>query len=366
MDIAELLIREVELPLRSPFQTHQGTVQNRRLIIVEAKDREGRVGYGEVTAFETPFYTSETIKTAWHVMEEVIIPTLDWKLVTHPRDFHEACAFIQGHPMAKAGVEGALWDLYAKQHSQSLRELVGGERHRAKAGAVLSLSASLEDDIKRLKQDGYERFKLKVKKGEEWELIRKVQSIDSELDLMIDANGQYTEEDFDHLVSLDKAGLLMMEQPFRAGDFYLHRRLQELISTPVCLDESIMSFEDAVQAVQLNSCRMINVKISRVGGLTEALNIHDYCREHGIQVWCGGMVESGISKAHNLALASLEAFNIPGDLSSSTRYFERDFVTPGFVVSGGAIDVPEEPGIGVGIDTDYLQEVTLQTHAVKV
>ncbi|RWZ54852.1 o-succinylbenzoate synthase [Halobacillus fulvus] len=358
MKIEQVVLRQITLPLKKPFTTHQGAVEKRKLIIVEVFDPSGIRGYGEVTAFDRPFYTSETIDTAWHILTDFLIPRLFSSKVQHPRDVSELVGDIQGHPMAKAGLEGALWDLYGKQTDQSLKTLIGGTRDYVKAGAVLSLSASLEEDINHLKTEGYERFKLKVKKGEEKALIEDVQRIDPGLPLMIDANGQYSEKDMAYLKSLDEYKLLMIEQPFRPGDFYLHQKFQSSIQTPVSLDESIMNADDAVQAVELNSCKTVNIKISRVGGMKAAVSIHDYCLSRNIPVWCGGMVESGISKAHNLAMASLENFSIPGDLSGSTRYFERDIVSPGIEMKAGRIEVPDQPGIGIDVDLEYLEYVT--------
>ncbi|MBA2175797.1 o-succinylbenzoate synthase [Halobacillus locisalis] len=366
MEIDHFSFKQVELPLKAPFRTHQGTVTTRKLIIVEVVDRHGMKGYGEVTAFETPFYTYETLSTAWHVIKDVLLPALDWSSIEHPSTFAGKTSFVQGHPMAKAGIEGALWDLYSKRLGKSLSEVIGGGRQRVKAGAVLSLSDSLEEDLSRLKREGYERFKLKVEKGKELAAVQSVQQIDDSLPIMIDANGQYSKNDMDHLVSMDPLGLTMIEQPFQPGDFYLHQQLQQQISTPICLDESIMNVHDAVQAVQFNSCHVINIKISRVGGLTAAKSIHDYCLHHQIPVWCGGMVESGISKAHNLALASLKNFSIPGDLSSSTRYFERDIISPGITLENGSIEVPTNPGIGVVVDEEFLQHVTTQTYVYSI
>lgn len=366
MEIDHFSFKQVELALKAPFRTHQGTVTTRKLIIVEVVDRQGVKGYGEVTAFETPFYTSETLTTAWHVIKDVILPVIDWETIDHPSTFAEKASFVQGHPMAKAGIEGALWDLYSKNLGKSLSEIIGGERQRVKAGAVLSLGDSLDEDISRLKSEGYERFKLKVEKGEEFAAVQFVQQLDGGLPIMIDANGQYSEADMNHLVSMDPLGLIMIEQPFSAGDFYLHQQLQHQISTPLCLDESIMSVHDAIQAIQLSSCQVINIKISRVGGLTAARAIHDYCLTHHVPVWCGGMVESGISKAHNLALASLPNFSIPGDLSSSTRYFERDIITPGIKLENGSIEVPTNPGIGVEVDEEFLHDVTTRTYVFSI
>ncbi len=366
MNIDYLSLRLVELPLRSPFRTHQGLIKKRTLIIVEVGDQSGRKGYGEVTAFAEPFYTSETTQTAWHIISDCIVPTIDFQKVMHPFDFPEQVTGIQGHPMAKAGVEGAIWDLYGKQTGQSLSQMIGGSRKRVKAGAVISLSDSTAEGIEALEKKGYERYKLKVDKGKEREVIEQVKRVSPDLPLMIDANGAYTEKDMDHIQTLDKYGLIMIEQPFQAGDFYLHQQLQQHLKTPVCLDESVMNFHDAKQAIQLVSCQVINIKISRVGGLSAAIKIHDYCAQENVPVWCGGMIESGISKAHNLALASLPNFSIPGDLSGSDRYFEKDLVTPGIQMENGEIEVPSHHGIGIEVDESYLERVTKKSKRFRL
>ncbi|MYL70206.1 o-succinylbenzoate synthase [Halobacillus litoralis] len=359
MRIHTVRLRRVSLPLKTPFITHQAKLKERPLIIVEVKDDAGRIGYGEVTAFPEPFYTYETINTAWHILEDFLIPSLLKNGADHPSNFAEQNDGVKGHPMAKAGLEAALWDLYGKQADRSMGDLLGGTRSSVRAGAVISLGDSLEKDVARLKEDGFQRYKLKVVKGKEKEAIERVRQIDSELPIMIDANGQYNPEDMSHLRSIDDYGLTMIEQPFRAGDFYWHRKLQKEMKTPICLDESIMSYQDAIQAVELGSCQIINIKISRVGGLTAAIRIHDFCQSRGVPVWCGGMVESGISKAHNLALASLPNFTIPGDLSGSTRYFHKDLVYPEIVMHEGTIEVPKRAGMGLNVDVEYLDEVTL-------
>ncbi len=362
MDIRTIVFRKISLPLRSPFQTHQGELYERSVIIIEVSDDQGLKGYGEVSAFPSPFYTAETVETAWHMLRDIILPRLNARHIQHPADFVRMTSFIQGNQMVKSGLEGALWDLYAKQNRVSLAKLIGGTRDFVKAGAVLSLSDTITKDINRLKQSGYERYKLKVEKGKERDKIKQVQTVDPDLAIMIDANGMYRESDLDHLTALDDLGLLMIEQPFEPGDFYLHRKAQQQMNTPICLDESIMSLHDARQAVELGSCQIVNIKISRVGGMTAALNIHDYCQNNGLPVWCGGMVETGIAKAHNLALASLPNFTIPGDLSSSDRYFYKDVLKEPIEVNDGKIKVPTGKGIGVNVDSSYLEKVTLQSY----
>ncbi|MCP3033374.1 o-succinylbenzoate synthase [Halobacillus sp. A1] len=362
MRIKKIRLKRIALSLKTPFKTHQAEIVKRPAIIVEIEDAEGKVGYGEITAFPSPFYTAETTDTAWHIVVDILIPSIEFKEIHHPNNFHEQASSFQGNQMAKAGLEGALWDLYAKQQGVGLARLIGGTKEAVKAGAVISLSERMKEEIGNLLSQGYERFKLKVEKGKEEESIAAVRSLYPDLPLMIDANGMYQAEDLTRVAAFDEFGLLMIEQPFRAGDFYLHRTLQEKMETPICLDESIESYEDAEQAIELGSCRMMNIKISRVGGLTEALKIHDLCVEHHIPVWCGGMIETGISKAHNIALASLPNFTLPGDLSGSTRYFEKDIIKPFIEVDRGEIRVSDENGIGYEIDEDFLKQVTEEAY----
>ncbi|WP_082233534.1 o-succinylbenzoate synthase [Halobacillus massiliensis] len=363
MNIKEVRLIEIDLPLKKPFTTSQGTLRNRPVIIVEVKDDCGLTGYGEVTAFPTPFYTAETTQTAWHILTDFLLPSV--KHLDHPEQFHQSVSTIKGHQMAKTGVEGALWDLYARQQKISLSELIGGVRTEVKAGAVISLGSRTAVEIDGLLAEGYSRFKLKVEKGKEREKIMAVRKTHPDLPLMIDANGMYGEEEVEHLISLDDLGLLMIEQPFPAGDFYLHHKAQKRMSTPLCLDESIESCADAKQAIALESCQVINIKISRVGGLSEAIKIHDLCQAHGIPVWCGGMVESGVSKAHNLALASLPNFRFPGDLSGSQRYFEQDIIEPYLEVNRGCLSVPTEEGIGVSVNENILHRLETRKYSLS-
>ncbi|GGF32940.1 o-succinylbenzoate synthase [Halobacillus andaensis] len=358
MNISKLTLNEITIPLKAPFQTHSGKLSDRSVIIISIEDTNGIIGYGEVTAFSIPFYTSETIHTAWHILKDICIPSLNFEKMTHPSEFSKDISFIKGNQMAKAGVEGALWDLYAKQLNLSLSKMIGGVQKNVKAGAVLSLTSHLSTDVAQLQESGYERFKLKVEKGKEEETISYVRDRYPDLPLMIDANGMYNAEDIPRLKRLEQYDLEMIEQPFRTGDFYLHQQLQQEVTTPICLDESIQSYQDAVQAIAMDCCRSINIKISRVGGLTEAIRIHDYCKEHQIPVWCGGMVETGVSKAHNVALASLSNFTIPGDLSHSTRYLEEDIIQPYIKVKQGRIEVPKEAGIGYEVNRAAVARLT--------
>ncbi|MFP7480058.1 o-succinylbenzoate synthase [Terribacillus saccharophilus] len=365
MELRSYRLFRYTLPLKQPFTTHAGALNEREGIIVELQDKDGRTGFGEGVAFAVPFYTSETVASSWILLQETLLPLLLAKKLNHPAEVPQLFSGIVGNQMAKAAVEGALWDLHAKQQGKSLAACIGGTRSKAKAGAVISLSDDLEQTITMIRNQGFERAKLKVTKYNERKAIELVKSIDPELPLMIDGNGMYEEKDIPLLAELDNLDLQMIEQPFLPGDIVLHHRLQQSMNTPICLDESVESFSDAWQALELGSCQTINIKIGRVGGLTEAIRIHDLCQQAGLAVWCGGMVETGISKAHNLALASLPGFSIPGDLSGSDRYFDRDLLIKPLRVEQGSIQVPDGPGIGVDVDMEYLLHVSKEVSAGK-
>jgi o-succinylbenzoate synthase len=358
MQLRSYQIFHYTLPLKQPFTTHAGALQEREGIILALQDSEGRIGYGEGVAFAIPFYTSETVASSWILMQRSLLPLLFESQITHPTEIPALFAGIVGNQMAKAAVEGAVWDLYAKQQNKSLASCIGGTQTKAKAGAVISLSDNLEQTIEMIHQQGFERAKLKVEKYKERQAIERVKQINTNLPLMIDGNGMYKQADLPLLADLDSLELQMIEQPFMSGDMVLHQRLQKQMKTPICLDETVESWEDAWQALELQACRTINIKIGRVGGMTAAIRIHDLCQQAGLPVWCGGMVESGISKAHNLALASLPGFTIPGDLSGSDRHFERDLLVQPLYVQNGSIVIPDGPGIGVKVDMEYLLHVS--------
>ncbi|MFP7255206.1 o-succinylbenzoate synthase [Terribacillus goriensis] len=363
MELRSYRLFRYTLPLKQPFTTHAGALTEREGIIVELQDHDGRSGFGEGVAFAAPFYTSETVASSWSLLQESLLPLLFANKLNHPTEVPQLFAGIVGNQMAKAAVEGAVWDLYAKQQGKSLASCIGGTRTKVKAGAVISLSDDLEQTIEMIRSQGFERAKLKVTKYNERKAIELVKEIDPELQLMIDGNGMYKEEDIPLLAELDSLNLQMIEQPFLPGDVILHHRLQQRMETPICLDETVESFSDAWQALEMGACRTINIKIGRVGGLTEAIRIHDLCQQAGLAVWCGGMVETGISKAHNLALASLPGFSIPGDLSGSDRYFDRDLLIKPLRVEQGSMRVPDGPGIGVEVDLDYLLHVSKEVSA---
>ncbi|MFC4075920.1 o-succinylbenzoate synthase [Salinithrix halophila] len=350
--------------LKTPFSNSLTTLRSRDLILVEVWDQDGRTGWGECVAFSSPWYTEETVGTAWHVMESFLVPRLLGETIDHPEEIRERFAAIRRNPMAKAALEGAVWDLWCKESDRSLSQSLGGTRERVEAGVAVGVQGSpaeMIDQVRRRVEEGYRRIKVKIRPGADIEVIAPIREAFPDLPLMADANSAYTLEDLDYLRRLDEFRLLMVEQPLDADDLVDHARLQERMETAICLDESITSFDDARRAADLGSCQVINVKPGRVGGLAEAKRIHDLCVERGIRLWCGGMLESGISRAHNLALASLPGFTLPGDLSASSRHWDRDVIIPEATVDQGWIHVPRDPGIGVKVDRERIAEVRVQS-----
>lgn len=349
------------MPLKSPFYTHLGTVTEREGIIVEVIDSDGISGYGEGVAFSTPWYTEETVKTSLHILSDILIPLLKNNPIGHPKDAAILFRSIRRNNMAKAGLEMAIWDLHAKRNSESLSANIGGTRKKVAAGVVVaanSLSSSIKQIEKHL-EAGYQRIKVKINPQMDYSFLAGIRRHYPALPIMADANSAYTLKDMEKLKALDDFNLMMIEQPLASDDIIQHSLLQRELKTPVCLDESIVSFEDAKNAIDLGSCKIINIKAGRVGGLYEAKRIHDLCLLKGIEVWCGGMIEFGVSRAHNIALASLPGFTIPGDISASNRFWEEDIITPEVKVENGYVDVPDTFGIGFGINEKRLKETTL-------
>lgn len=358
MKLASIQLYVIKMPLKSPFLTHLGTVAEREGIIVEVKDADGVSGYGEGVAFSTPWYTEETVQTSLHMLADILIPLLKKHPIDHPSEAAELFKSIRRNQMAKAGIETALWDLYAKREKQPLAKLLGGSQTRVPSGVVVATDSTAKAlaQIEHYLQEGYQRFKVKIHPGQDVEFLADIRRHYPDLPIMADANSAYTLADVDRLKALDEYNLLMIEQPLAHDDLIEHAQLQQKIRTPICLDESIVTFDDARKAVEYGSCRVINIKIGRVGGLTEAKRIHDYCFEKGVPVWCGGMIEFGVSRAHNLALASLPGFTIPGDLSSSSRFWDEDIILPEVMVQNGWVAVPEGPGIGFELNIKRLNE----------
>ncbi|HJV17080.1 MAG TPA: o-succinylbenzoate synthase [Bacillales bacterium] len=359
MRISSIHLYVIKMPLKSPFLTHLGAVKDREGIIIKVTDSDGVVGYGEGVAFQTPWYTEETVQTSLHMLNDLLIPLLKKHPIQHPEEIAKLFQAIRRNNMAKAALETALWDLYAKRMREPLSHILGASRGRIPAGVVIATD-SITNALKQIEQylaEGYQRFKIKIHPGNDLSVLSEIRRCYPDLPLMADANSAYSLEDIDRLRALDEFQLMMIEQPLGHDDIIEHSVLQKELQTPICLDESIVSFDDARKAVEFGSCKVINIKIGRVGGIYEAKRIHDYCFKRDIQVWCGGMIEFGISRAHNIALASLPGFTIPGDISASSRFWEEDIISPEVTVENGWVRVPIEPGIGFEINEKRLQNI---------
>lgn len=362
---AELLL--FRLPLKAPFETSFGSIDHREIVLCRL-GAQGLTAWGESAADEDPLYSYETTVTNRHVLEGYLLPAL--KESRTLQMFLDATQKIRGHPMAKATVEGALWDLLAKARGIPLFRLWGSSKNRISCGVSVGLQKdreSLMNIIRGYLADGYQRIKIKIKPGRDHALLETIRAEFPDVPLMADANAAYTLADTDLLKSLDQFRLTMIEQPLHFEDIYEHSLLQAQIRTPVCLDESIVSERAAAAAIALKSCRIINIKTGRVGGHTESIRIHDLAQQHAIPVWCGGMLESGIGRAHNLALAGLPNFKLPGDTSASTRYWHRDIIDPPVVMDAhGFVTLPEKPGIGYDVDTDFLQSLIFDRTLIRL
>ena len=363
MKVERIELFLLNLPYVHFFETSLGREEDREFIVVKVFG-EGIFGYGEVVADRRPSYSYETTSTAWHVLRDYLIPLIFTKSILHPQDFHGEAKAFRGHPMAKAGLELALWDLRAKQENLPLWRLYKGIREEVPSGVSVGIQESVAELLGRIQdflQQGYQRVKLKIKPGWDVEVLREVRQQFPRIKLQADANGAYSLENKETLKRLDELDLVMLEQPFPPYDLWDHSQLQKELKTPVCLDESILSVETARKAHEMGSCRIINIKVGRVGGIAEAVKIHDFCEEKAIPVWCGGMLESGIGRVHNLHLATLPNFKFPNDLSASKRYYAEDLIEPPVeVTKKGTIKVPAEPGIGVSVQEERIKKVTLK------
>ncbi len=355
--IEKIEMRTVRLPLNEPFETSFGRIDS-RLIFLISVEGGGLTGWGEVVASEEPRYSYETVGTAQHVIRDFLAPAMMSRPVSDLSDLAARLTAFRGHNMAKAGLELAYMDLLARARGQSLSQLIGGVRESIAVGVSLGIQPSLDRLLERVDQYlsfGYQRIKLKIKPGWDIEIVREVRRRHPDILLSVDANCAYTIADENHLRALDDFGLLMIEQPLDHDDLIDHAKLQSEMTAPICLDESITGVKRASQALDMRSCRIINIKIGRVGGYSQALAIHDLCYSRSIPVWCGGMLESGIGRAHNIALASLPGFSLPGDISASSRYFARDVIVPEVnVAADGMVEVPRGPGLGFEVDLDYI------------
>jgi O-succinylbenzoate synthase len=348
--IDRLEIRLCRLPLVAFFETSFGRVHHREFLLVRL-DGDGHVGWGEGVAEATPYYSSETTDTAWHIITEFVAPRVLGRDFTHPREIFGALAAIRGHQMAKAAVEMAAWDLYARTAGVPLSRVLGGTRPRIASGVSIGIQDSLDDLVTTVARElaaGYQRVKIKIKPGWDLDAVTRLRAEFGDVPLMVDANAAYTVEDAAHLAALDGHRLMMIEQPLDYDDVMDHVTLQRALATPICLDESIHSVRAARDAIAAGACRIINIKPGRVGGHQESIRLHDLCAAHQIPVWHGGMLETGIGRAHNIHLASLPNFSLPGDIAASRRYYDPDLIDPPIdVAPDGTIAVPDGPGIGV-------------------
>ncbi len=360
MRIHRIELREIALRLRERFEISSGGRQDRRVLLLKLEAGD-HTGWGECVAAEDPGYSYETTETAWSVFDEFLIPGVLGQEMEDARDLLGPVEWVRGHRMAKAGLEMAAWDLEARRRGVSLADLLGGRAGEIAVGVSVGLQPTDEallSNVARYVDEGYARIKIKIKPGRDVDMLGAVRQAFPDLPMMADANSAYTLDDLGVLKALDRLELMMIEQPLAHDDLLDHSRLQRSLDTPICLDESIRSVRDAELALELGAGRIINIKPGRVGGFSQARAIHDLCLDRGVPVWCGGMLESGVGRAHNLALASLPGFSLPGDISASRRYWERDVVDPEFELRGGTMTVPDGLGMGVRVREEDLPLLT--------
>ncbi len=362
MKLDSINLHHLRMPLVDPFETSFGRTTDRECIIISIQS-EGLHGYGECVADRDPGYSYETTGTAWHIIKDFIAPLLLGKELKGMEDFQRRVEQIRGHHLAKAGVEMALWDLRGKLEVHSLQEMLGGVRERVQVGVSVGLQSSPEVLVKTVEkylEAGYGRIKIKIKPGRDLGDAVAVRAAFPAIKLQVDANSAYSLATWEALKPLDLLDLLLIEQPLHEDDIWDHRILQKELRTPICLDESVISPRHARYALEMEACKIINIKAGRVGGLSQAVAIHDLCREQGVPVWCGGMLETGLGRASNLALASLPGFILPGDISASNRYYAEDITCERFLLNpDSTIDVPSGPGLGVTVEPVALKKATL-------
>jgi O-succinylbenzoate synthase len=371
LKLERIELREIELPLKSPFETSFGRTTRRRILIVRVFNRDGAIGYGECVAGEGPFFNHETIDTAWLITAKYIAPSLAAATLQNAAQVNDVLAPIRENRMAKAGVEAAIWDLEAKLAGKPLWQHIGGTRAEIACGVSIGIQPSPETLIEKVAteiESGYQRIKIKIKPGKDVDLAKAVRERFPDITLSVDANSAYRlETDTALLKKLDDYNLLMIEQPLTPGDLLDHSKLQRQLRTPICLDESILCVANARHAHELGACRIINIKLGRVGGFTEAKAIQAFAHEHGMPVWCGGMLESGIGRAHNIALSTLPGFTLPGDISASARYWEEDIIDPPVTVGrSGTIKAPTGAGIGFAVNEARIKNLTIRGETLSL
>ena len=362
MRIDRIELHHLELPYVHPFETSFSRETKREFIVLSVS-ADGVTGWGECVAGSGPWYSYETVGTAWEILEKYLIPLVLFENIDKAQDIEERFRRVRGHPMARACIENAVWDLLGRAKGLSLTKMLSAERDSVLVGVSVGIEESLELLLERIDQhidEGYRRVKLKIKPGWDVDTVKTVRERWPDLALQVDANSAYTLADTQIFRELDQFDLLLIEQPLHHEDIVDHAKLQKELMTPVCLDESIHSLEHARWALDISACKIINIKVGRVGGLTAATQIHDLCSDRDVPVWCGGMLESNIGRAVNVALAAMPNFKLPGDISASERYFHQDIALPNFVLnSDSTLDVPDDKGIGVVVDQDRLDHACI-------
>jgi O-succinylbenzoate synthase len=367
--ITSVELREIRLPLVHFFETSLGRTTERRILLIRVGDKDGAEGWGECTAGEGPFYSEEWTETAWTTIKTFLAPMVVGREIKSAAETWELMKAVRGNRMAKAAIETACWDLEARGLGVPLWKHLGGVRTEISSGVSIGIQTDPEALIEKIEKElaaGYQRIKIKIKPGWDLQIIAQVREKFSAIRLMADANSAYTLADAALFKQMDQYNLMMIEQPLGHDDIFDHAELQKQIATPVCLDESIHSSDDARHAIQLGAARIVNLKLGRVGGHAQAKEVERVCRENEIPVWCGGMLESGIGRAHNIAMATLPGFTLPGDVSASARYWHEDIIDPPVTVSSsGTITAPDKPGIGFEVNLERVEELTVRKEAIS-
>ena len=368
MKIDRITLREIRMPLVHPFETSFGRTTERHILLVEVEEN-GATGWGEVTCGEGPFYNEEWVDAAWLILRDFVAPRVLHADIASAAHVAARSAHIRGHRMSRGGLEAATWDLEARQLRMPLWKHIGGSRTQIDCGVSIGIQDTVEELLRLIEREvqaGYQRIKMKIKPGWDVDVVRRGRAAFPDIRLMADANSAYTLADTAHLKQLDEFNLMMIEQPLSHDDIIDHAALQAQLDTPICLDECIRTARHAEQAIEMKAGRIINIKLGRVGGFSEALLVHNVARAHGIPVWCGGMLESGIGRAHNIALSTLANFILPGDVSASKRYWKQDIIRPPVEVSSqGTIEVRNEPGFGYELHHEYISELTLREETLR-
>ena len=364
MKIESITARELRMRLKAPFETSSSITLDRRVLLIEVRS-DGLSGWGEITVDDDPYYNSETTDTAWHILRDFIVPLTLGKTVATAGEAGVLMSRIRGHEMARAGLENALWDIESQRLGIPLHQLLGGTLTEIPCGVSLGIQPTEElllSQIERALAAGYQRIKVKIKPGKDVQTVSAVRKAFPTVKLMVDANSAYGLQDAELLRQFDSYDLLMIEQPLGWDELYEHAKLQSQLRTPICLDECIHNARHAFAAIELGACKVINLKLGRVGGHSEAKRVHDVCRQRGVPVWCGGMLESGIGRVHNIAMSTLPGFVLPGDVSASKRYWDEDIIEPEVQVTpSGTILVPQCPGLGYSVRRDLVDRLTVET-----